>query len=142
MKPNTRFSRRARVAVAASGVGAAVATLLAVAAPTAVAAPAAWAGDGSRIHTTYCQTIRYGGYVTLSERGVMTPGGGGLVCYTGKGTATVDHRWTTRIVTGTHFGALRYRDKPGRPVVVYRFRPGQTENFRRPVMVESLTINS
>lgn len=120
--------------VAAVGAAAAVAS--------ALTAPAAWANDESSIHTTYCQTIRYGGYVTLTERGVMTPGGGGLVCYTGRGTARIDHRWTTRFMAGTHAGALRYRDKPGRPVVVRRFFPGQSENFRRPVMVESLTITS
>jgi hypothetical protein len=132
----TRFSGRARVAGVAAAVGtAAVAALV-------VGTPAAWASDGPGIHTTYCQTIRYGGYVTLTQRGVMTPGGGGLVCYTGLGTARIDHRWTTRFAAGTHAGALRYREGPGQAIVVRRFFPGQSENFQRPVMVESLTITS
>lgn len=132
----TSSSGRSRVAVSTIAVSTVAVTAM------AVMAPAAWASDSSGIHTTYCQTIRYGGYVTLTERAVMTPGGGGLVCYTGRGTARIDHRWTTRLVTGTHRGSLRYREAPGRSVVVRRFSPGQTENFRRPVMVESLTITS
>lgn len=129
----SRFSGRSLVGVA---------TALSALAAMALVAPMAWASDGSRIHTTYCQTIRYGGYVTLTERGVITPGGGGLVCYTGRGTARLDHRWTSRLATGTHTGSLRYREAPGRAAVVRRFFPGQTQTFRRPVMVESLTITS
>ena len=131
----SRFSGRSLVGVM-TGLSALVVVTM------TLAVPMAWASDSSAIHTTYCQTIRYGGYVVLTERGVMTPGGGGLVCYTGRGTARIDHRWTSRFVAGTHTGSLRYREAPGRPTAVRRFFPGQSENFRRPVMVESLTITS
>jgi hypothetical protein len=75
----TRFSGRTHPA------GTVAAALAVAAIALAVVGPQAWAGGESPIHTTYCQTIRYGGYVTLTQRGVMTPGGGGLICYTAYG---------------------------------------------------------
>ncbi len=123
-----------------SGVGLAVVLTCGLTA-TVWAAVTADAPPAGEVHSVYCQTPQFDGYVKFSTPGTITPGGG-PVCYTDTGTETIDLLNVTRFGSGAHSGSFQYRDQPSRPIIFRSFAPGQSEQFNRPVEVLSLTINS
>jgi hypothetical protein len=93
------------------------------------------------LQQVYCQTPQFSSYVKFTTPSRPTPGGG-LVCYDGTGTATIDLASVTRFSAGAHSGSFQYRQRPGLPIIYRPFSSGQQQDFTSAVEVTSLTINS
>lgn len=113
--------------------------LVAGATSSAWAAPAPAAAPGG-VHQVYCQTPQYETYVKFRVQ-TATPGGGPL-CYTGVGTASIDLHGVTWFDSGAHSGSFEYRTEPGLPIFLKTFQPHQSMQFSAPSEVISLTIRS
>lgn len=126
----------ARFFVSFGGVG--VATILTCAMTSTACAAEPPPGD---VRSVYCQTSKFDAYVKFTTPATMTPGGG-PVCYTDTGTASIDLSGVTRFRSGGHSGSFQYRYRPGLPIISRSFAPGQSEQFNQPVEVLSLSITS
>lgn len=121
--------------------------LLLAAALAGAAGGPAWAAESAvvmrdpGVRSVFCQTQQFNSYVKFSTPGTVTPGGG-PVCYTGIGTASIDLHGVTRFWAGAHSGSFQYRDRPGLPIIVRPFTSGQSQQFNQPVEVLRLTIKS